>query len=128
MLNIPSKPISGKGVSIVKVIYWVKEIVDLHWNMGKGDLTTSPHLAKLPSVKGKKPKKFSAPPRRKQTKADANVIQDGQRPFQRGSQTVVCFTCCWLKSQMMQEARGNRISIVSESCCSRATHGRRVPM
>lgn len=39
MLNIPSKPVSGKGVAIVKVIYRVNEIVDLHWNMGKGDLT-----------------------------------------------------------------------------------------
>lgn len=74
MLNIPSKPVSGKGVAIVKVIYRVKEIVDLHWNVGKGDLTISPHLAKLPSVKGKKPKKFSATTRRNQKKKKKKLM------------------------------------------------------
>lgn len=93
MLNIPSKPVSGKGVAIVKVIYRVNEIVDLHWNMGKGDLTTSPHLAKLPSVKGN----FLLLQGEIKKKADANVIQDGQRPFQTGSQIVLSI-CCWLKS------------------------------
>lgn len=53
MLNIPSKPVSVKEVAIGKVINRVKEILDLRWNMGKGDLTTSPHLAKLTRVNGK---------------------------------------------------------------------------
>lgn len=68
MLNIPSKPVSGKEVAPVKVINRVKEILDLHWNMEKGDLTTSPHIAKLPSVKGKS---------LRNSKAGANVIQGG---------------------------------------------------
>lgn len=53
MLSITSKPLSGKGVAIVKGINRVKEIVDLHRNTGKAELTTSHPLAKLPSVKGK---------------------------------------------------------------------------
>lgn len=58
MLHIPSKPVSGKEVAVGMVIKRVKEILDLHWNMGKGDLTTSPHLAKLPRVNGKSLRNF----------------------------------------------------------------------
>lgn len=41
-LYIISKVPSGKEAAIVKVTSTIKERLDLHWNKGKGDFTTSP--------------------------------------------------------------------------------------